>query len=229
MACVCRQQPKSVSLKHIIFRGKTSNLIFYFAEKTVICEECEFSGLDISQEDLTNIKLVKMQKCLASMKNEINKKEHEKRVAREAGNQDEPIDTETSFEDMFKSSAAFKRVLNQYMKLKQTVISKTNQLQKNINNALVDFANDEEQQTEEKKIKMPIQQTKESKKPKNCAHKMTCEKPNTVIKVKQAILTTQDHEQKCASLSQVLPPFNMENMNEKCYDKEKTTQRLISL
>jgi len=200
------------------------------ATKTkVICEACEFSKELVDRSDVDKVKLQKMQMCLFAKKKQIAREEETKsRVARSA----DQLDT-TSFSDLFKTSAAFKRVLSQYLKLKETVLAKTGELEKDINAAIENFEQTDDQSDKSVDVKLSDKTTTtttkstKTKAEVTCENSLKCEAPNTVIKVKQAVLTSQNSAQICAAAS--LVKLDMDFLDETCYNKDEATKRLSTM
>lgn len=196
----------------------------------VICEECELSHLKLNENDLNKIKLTKMKQCLVSRKAQIAREEENKksRVVRSVEEQNK------SFADMFKTSKAFKHVLFQYLKLKETISKNVESLQQGINQAVDEFnANDykdEEEQTKKPEIEQTkpatIKSTPQQQQPK-CDNKLVCEKPNYVIKIKEAVLTNKNNDETC-NMSDILK-LNLQDMDDECYNKEEATKRLSTI
>lgn len=201
--------------------------------KTTICSECEFTELKLTAEDVNNVKLVKLQNCLSAKKKAIAKSESEKtnrilnkRSAEEEQDDEPVVDTTTSFNDLFKVGAAFKRVLKQYLGLKQSLVKKTGELERKINKALVDFETADADF--EAEPNMPTAKAQKSKPKSSCTERIRCEQPQTVIKVSQAVLTNKQHDKMCSALTHVLP-LKLADMDETCYNKDEATKRLADM
>lgn len=176
------------------------------------------------------MRLVKLQNCLVQKKRQANRDDQEKnRIARSANDQE--IDS-TTFDKLFPSSATFKRVLTQYLKLKDSIVKKTAQLQQEVGQVLADFADDYEAEKSEKKplpqapsLKETVEQNANAKCEEN---KLTCSsKPNHVIRIKSALLTSQNNQKMCAK--SVDWSFNLRNLDESCFETIKTTRKLAEL
>lgn len=202
----------------------------------VICEDCEYTHLNLDENALDKIRLVKLQNCLVQKKRQINREEQEKkiRIARSANQQQ---DTESPFDQLFSNAAAFKRILAQYMKLKDTIIKKTVQLQEEVSEIFEDFTgnqeDDEEQQQQQKNkpfipktpsLKDTVQQNEQAKCTEN---RLTCDKPNHVLRIKMALLTSQNNQKMCKK--SVGWSLNLQHMNESCYETIKTTKKLAEM
>jgi len=201
-----------------------------FADETktkVVCEECELSQFELTDSDLASIKMTKLSRCLADKKRQIEHEEEAKKTRKaRSTNDDEELDT-ASFGEIFKTSAHFKRILKQLMGLKQTVASKAKQMQKSIDAALVDMDADYETEEEPKTAQKPRRPAVKSEK-KACDNKLRCEKSGQVLKIKQAVLTNENNEEKCAAVGKFLP-IKLEHMDDKCVEKNQTTRIMSEL
>ena len=164
-----------------------------------------------------------MQNCLASKKAQIEKEAEEKksRIVRRSADQ-HYVDSKTSFADLFKSSKGFKLMLSQYLKLKKSIVENTEKLQGEINEALTEFADESDEGEADK------EERNSNKRPAMCDDRLVCQKPKTVLKIKQAILTNKKNDEICSSVSNLFN-LNLENMNEDCYNKVQATERLSTM
>lgn len=189
-------------------------------KKKVICEECEFSQYELNQNEMDKIKMVKMKHCLAAKKRQIAK-ENDKREKRDVDTKDA-----TSFQDLFKTSSSFKKLLNELLDMKEEVSQRAAKFEKDMEKAVNELVGDE------KTVKKTNNWWKMEKKmkttqPAECDQKIRCE-ANQVIKIKQAVLTSQDQENTCSSVNKYLP-IEIDSLNDACYNKDEATKRLSDL
>lgn len=215
-----RQSNKYANKNIWVAVNSVSKLSNEFKEKKVICEECEFSQYDLNENELDKIKMVKMKHCLASKKRQIAK-ENDKREKRDVESKDD-----ASFQDLFKTSSSFKKLLNELLDMKEEVTQRANKFEKDMQKAVNELIGDE------KTVKKTNNWWKMEKKmktnqPAECDQKLRCE-ANQVIKIKQAVLTSQDQENTCASVNKYLP-IQIDSLSDECYNKEEATKRLTDL
>lgn len=189
-------------------------------KKKVICEECEFSQYELNENEMDKIKMVKMKHCLASKKRQIAK-ENDKREKRDVESKDS-----ASFQELFKTSSSFKKLLNELLDMKEEVSQRATKFETDMQKAVNELVG------QEKNVKKAnnwwkMEKKMKSNQPAECDQKLRCE-ANKVIKIKEAILTSQDQEDTCSSVNKYLP-IQIDSLNDVCYNKDEATKRLSDL